>query len=78
MTTVAETAAATASSGVGAPAGPPSRSETRSWFRRLGGGELGSLPVILGLVVVTMIFQASSERFLSPQNIFNLSQQSNT
>ena len=75
MTTVAETAAATASSGVGAPAGPPSRSETRSWFRRLGGGELGSLPVILGLVVVTMIFQASSERFLSPQNIFNLSQQ---
>ena len=75
MTTVVETTAATASSGEDTPGGPRSRSETRSWLRRLGGGELGSLPVILGLVVVTMIFQASSERFLSPQNIFNLSQQ---
>jgi D-xylose transport system permease protein len=75
MTTVVETTAGTASPGEDTPSGPRSRSETRSWFRRLGGGELGSLPVILGLVVVTIIFQASSERFLSPQNIFNLSQQ---
>jgi D-xylose transport system permease protein len=75
MTTVVETTAGTASSGEDTPSGPRSRSETRNWFRRPGGGVLGSLPVILGLVVVTIIFQASSERFLSPQNIFNLSQQ---
>jgi D-xylose transport system permease protein len=43
--------------------------------RWLNGGDLGPLPVILGLIVVTIIFQAASDRFLSPQNIFNLSQQ---
>ena len=54
---------------------PPTRGTARDWARRFGGGDLGPLPVILGLIVVTIIFQASSDRFLSPQNIFNLSQQ---
>ncbi|MCB1485843.1 MAG: sugar ABC transporter permease [Bauldia sp.] len=49
--------------------------ETHWLARLLGGGDLGPLPVILGLVVVTIIFQAASDRFLLPQNIFNLSQQ---
>ncbi len=70
-----ETRAATASQSEAASVEPPSRFKIPRWSRRLGGGELGALPVILGLIVVTVIFQASSERFLSPQNIFNLSQQ---
>jgi len=34
--------------------------------RRLGQGELGSLPVIVGLAVIWLIFYLSNERFLSP------------
>jgi D-xylose transport system permease protein len=54
---------------------PSALAAARAWLRQLAGGDLGSLPVILGLVVVSIIFQLSSEKFLAPQNIFNLSQQ---
>ncbi|PSK98208.1 D-xylose transport system permease protein [Murinocardiopsis flavida] len=43
--------------------------------RRLRGGELGPLPVIIGLVVICAVFQTLHERFLSPQNLSNLSVQ---
>jgi D-xylose transport system permease protein len=75
VTTMIETTVATSSQSEAASGARPPRFEIRRWSRRLGGGELGPLPVILGLIVVTIIFQALSERFLSPQNIFNLSQQ---
>ncbi|TJZ58989.1 sugar ABC transporter permease [Streptomyces piniterrae] len=41
--------------------------------RRFRGGELGSLPVALGLVVVWLIFESLNENFLSPRNLSNLS-----
>jgi D-xylose transport system permease protein len=53
----------------------PLRPATQGWVRHPGGADFGSLPVVLGLIVVAIIFQAASARFLSPQNIFNLSQQ---
>lgn len=43
--------------------------------RRLRGGELGPMPVIVGLVVICIVFQSLHERFLSPQNLSNLSVQ---
>jgi D-xylose transport system permease protein len=59
----------------GAAARPADQGTFNDRLRRFSGGDLGPLPVILGLIVVTIIFQAASDRFLSPQNIFNLSQQ---
>ncbi|MFF8974213.1 sugar ABC transporter permease [Streptomyces sp. NPDC014995] len=41
--------------------------------RRLSAGELGSLPVVLVLAVVWIIFQSLNENFLSPRNLSNLS-----
>lgn len=40
--------------------------------RRLGQGELGSLPVVLGLIAVWIYFQVSNSNFLSAGNLTNL------
>lgn len=42
------------------------------WKNGLASGDIGSLPVILGLLVITVIFQAQNSNFLSAQNITNL------
>ncbi|WP_029289701.1 sugar ABC transporter permease [Cellulomonas sp. HZM] len=44
--------------------------------RRLATGDLGSLPVVVVLVVVWVVFQALSPTFLSADNLVNLVQQS--
>ncbi|WP_214326707.1 sugar ABC transporter permease [Nonomuraea sediminis] len=41
--------------------------------RRVRGGELGSLPVVVGLIVIWIIFQTLNSQFLSAQNLSNLS-----
>ncbi|MET9970416.1 sugar ABC transporter permease [Streptomyces sp. NPDC006356] len=40
--------------------------------RKIKAGELGSLPVILGLVVICVIFQSLNSAFLSAQNISDI------
>lgn len=40
--------------------------------RRVTGGELGSLPVVVGLVVIWAVFQSQQSAFLSAENISNL------
>ncbi|MBB4904913.1 sugar ABC transporter permease [Actinophytocola algeriensis] len=44
----------------------------RDYFARLRGGELGSLPALLGLAVLVMIFWALSDNFLTLNNTANL------
>src|SRR5258708_13971130 len=43
--------------------------------RKLSQGELGNLPVILGLAGVWIYFQIANDRFLSAENLTNLVQQ---
>jgi D-xylose transport system permease protein len=40
--------------------------------RRVSGGELGALPVVIGLAVIWTIFYLQESRFLSAQNLTNL------
>ena len=40
--------------------------------RRVAGGELGPLPVVLGLVVIAVVFQSQNSAFLTPGNLSNL------
>lgn len=40
--------------------------------RRVAQGELGSLPVIIGIVVIWVIFQLANANFLTPGNLTNL------
>lgn len=44
----------------------------RARLRGLRGGELGSLPILLGLLVIVIVFQSLNENFLSPSNFVNL------
>ncbi|UUU30259.1 sugar ABC transporter permease [Streptomyces sp. CA-210063] len=41
--------------------------------RKVRGGELGSLPVVIGLIVIWTIFQLQNDRFLSADNLSNIS-----
>ena len=43
-----------------------------SFRRRLGQGELGALPVIVGIAIIWVIFWIANDRFLTPGNLTNL------
>ena len=44
----------------------------RDYVNRLRGGDMGSLPAILGLVVLVIIFASLNDRFLTTYNMANL------
>ncbi len=44
----------------------------RLWWQGVRAGELGSLPIILGLVLIFLIFSQLEENFLTPRNFTNL------
>jgi D-xylose transport system permease protein len=48
----------------------------RVWLTRIRSGDSGVLPVILGLIIITVIFQILNPVFLSAGNLVNLFQQS--
>jgi D-xylose transport system permease protein len=48
----------------------------RVFLSRLRSGDLGSLPVVIGLVVIWAVFQSQNGAFLSSRNLVNLTQQS--
>ena len=50
-------------------------SAARDYVNRLRGGDMGSLPAILGLVVLFIIFSLANDRFLSTLNLANLATQ---
>ena len=41
-------------------------------FKRIRSGDLGSLPIILGLIIIAIVFQSSNQNFLTPRNFVNL------
>ncbi len=48
----------------------------RAWWKRIRGGESGALPIIIGLLVISIFFSAKSSAFLTSTNIVNLFVQS--
>ncbi len=44
----------------------------RSYLQRVRGGDMGSLPAILGLIVLFVVFGLANDRFLSALNLANL------
>ncbi|HEX2103784.1 MAG TPA: sugar ABC transporter permease [Solirubrobacteraceae bacterium] len=60
---------------VGVPAGGEGESLStyaRRWWAGVKSGELGSLPIIIGLVLIAIIFQTQNDRFLTAGNFVNL------
>jgi D-xylose transport system permease protein len=48
----------------------------RAWWLRVRAGNSGVLPVVMAIVVVAISFQIANSKFLSPQNLVNLFEQS--
>ncbi len=73
------TAAPTAPSGAPAPSSTESgglAGAAREWWTDVRSGQLGSLPIILGLVIIAIVFQTQNDRFLTAGNFVNLIVQS--
>ncbi len=43
--------------------------------RKIKGGELGPIPVVVGLIIIAAVFQSANGQFLSAQNLSNLAVQ---
>lgn len=43
-----------------------------NYFRRVRAGDLGALPIVVGLVIIATIFQTQNENFLTARNFVNL------
>jgi D-xylose transport system permease protein len=44
----------------------------RAWFDQVRGGELGSIPIVVGIVVIAIYMQARNSNFLTAGNFVNL------
>jgi D-xylose transport system permease protein len=44
----------------------------RNWWNGVKGGDLGSLPIIVGLIIIAIIFQWQNSNFLTAPNFVNL------
>jgi D-xylose transport system permease protein len=47
-------------------------SYARRWWDGVRSGDLGSLPIIIGLVLIAIVFQTQNDRFLTAGNFVNL------
>ena len=45
---------------------------TKAWWVRVRAGELGALPIIVGLVLIVVVFGLAEDVFISPRNFTNL------
>jgi D-xylose transport system permease protein len=48
----------------------------REWWTDVREGQLGSLPIIIGLIIIAIVFQTQNDRFLTAGNFVNLIVQS--
>jgi len=43
-----------------------------SYFKRMRSGDFGTLPIVIGLLIIALIFQSLNKNFLTPVNLVNL------
>jgi D-xylose transport system permease protein len=55
-----------------APAAQTIAGYTRRWWTGVKSGDLGSLPIVVGLVIIAVVFQSQNDRFLTAGNFVNL------
>ena len=54
------------------PEGDSLRDHAARWWAGVRGGELGSLPIFVGMVIIVIVFQAQNSNFLTAGNLLNL------
>jgi D-xylose transport system permease protein len=56
-----------------APIGPPTLAgAAREWWVGVRNGELGALPIIVGIIVIAIYFQSRNDQFITAGNFVNL------
>jgi D-xylose transport system permease protein len=55
-----------------APATQTVGAYAKRWWTDVRSGELGSLPIIVGLIIIAIVFQSQNDRFLTASNFVNL------
>ena len=65
-----------AAAGAAPAPGTTLRDVVQRWWTDVKSGELGSLPIIFGLIVIAIVFQSQNDRFLTASNFVNLIVQS--
>jgi D-xylose transport system permease protein len=56
----------------GAPAATTVGAYAHRWWTDVKSGELGSLPIVVGLILIAIVFQTQNDRFLTSGNFVNL------
>ena len=46
--------------------------EVRKWWEGVRAGDYGSLPIVIGLIIIAIVFRSQNSNFLTSQNILNL------
>jgi D-xylose transport system permease protein len=54
------------------PSNPFSVEAAKNYWQNIRSGDLGPLPIILGLILIALIFQSLNENFLTSRNLLNL------
>ena len=72
MSTAAPIQTSSGTSGAAAPAGRSISDYARRWWTDVRSGELGSLPIVIGLIIIAIVFQSQNDRFLTSGNFVNL------
>ena len=58
--------------GPAAPATDTVGRYVRRWWEGVRAGDLGSLPIVVGLLIIAVVFQSQNDRFLTAGNFVNL------
>jgi D-xylose transport system permease protein len=53
-------------------AAPSIGAYAKRWWTDVRSGELGSLPIVVGLIIIAIVFQSQNDRFLTAGNFVNL------
>ena len=56
----------------GRPAANTVGAYAQRWWTDVKSGELGSLPIVVGLIIIAIVFQSQNDRFLTSGNFVNL------
>jgi D-xylose transport system permease protein len=62
----------TAAAVAGVPEGDSVADHVRAWWTGVRAGDFGSLPIVVGLVIIAIIFQTQNSNFLTAGNFVNL------
>src|SRR3954470_22224558 len=70
--TAPDPTAASAAHGASVPEGDSLRHYAGRWWAGVRSGDLGSLPIVIGLIIIAIVFQSQNSNFLTAGNFLNL------